>query len=718
VKRDNGTWGTPITTQVTDEVHGVEVEWRASSGAGQDDGLLRLWLDETQIGQILSVDNDTYVVDGVRMGVLTPPASTTSGTLCFDAFESRRSSYIGLLDGVQACGGGQRGDDMMQEEVVGDTLEITGTLMVEAMIVELSATLPVTWEVGMTETVEVTVTEVLSPTLPTDEAVDAGLALAALLESLPSAPQGLENQEDGSLTIVYEYDRLNRLTSATYSDGRYFEYTYDSVGNRLSEATDSGTVEYDYDVANRLVSVGSVSYTWDDNGNLLDDEVNTYTYNQANRLLTVSSTEYEIEYEYNGLGDRLSQTVDSETTTYTLDLASGLTQVLADETKTYLYGAGRVAQFTGANEEYFLTDALGSVRQIVDENGDLTLARGYEPYGEELEAGGEASSSYGFTGEWTDETGLLYLRARYYAPQDGRFLTRDTWRGDQQRPMSYNAWLYVYANPVNLTDPSGMCPDMNRDGKCDRSWECDLMPSPYREWCWGELGCGSSGVGGIWPEFKSIVGDFNLSAYYVVHETQYYSGPGSQSDPVPSLGNITANKYFLFSDVGVCMAGTGKLKDGTTYIGCVSHIDWNTQEVINNQYGSWTYTMPPEGRRYREEIPFFPKSQPAPPQFQAFETVAVCGYGPIPRDVNGHVEIRITTGADDKVNFVDFMQGFGHDNILKVTDVGGGLNPYTIDIFVGEQPPYPETKSNYFADNIVNPILSIEHAKVEYRVLR
>ena len=52
------------------------------------------------------------------------------------------------------------------------------------------------------------------------------------------------------------------------------------------------------------------------------------------------------------------------TTTYTLDLAAGLTQVLADETSTYLYGAGRIAQEGPAGREYFLGDALGSVRQL------------------------------------------------------------------------------------------------------------------------------------------------------------------------------------------------------------------------------------------------------------------------------------------------------------------------------------------------------------------
>ncbi len=45
-----------------------------------------------------------------------------------------------------------------------------------------------------------------------------------------------------------------------------------------------------------------------------------------------------------------------------------------------------------------------------------------------------------------------------YSPAGGRFITRDSWQGDYNRPMSYNAWLYVYANPINLTDPSGHSP--------------------------------------------------------------------------------------------------------------------------------------------------------------------------------------------------------------------------------------------------------------------
>jgi RHS repeat-associated protein len=215
------------------------------------------------------------------------------------------------------------------------------------------------------------------------------------------------------------------------------------------------TINYVYNDANRLLSVGGVTYTYDDNGNLLNDGVNAYTYDSANRLTAVSNQQSASSYQYSGLGDRLSQTVNGVTTNYTLDLNSGLTQVLNDGTNTYVYGVDRIAQMNGGTPEYFLTDALGSMRQLVDSTGNVTLAKSYQPFGTGISSVGSGSSSYGFTGEMTDSTGLIYLRARYLVPTDGRFLTRDTWQGDYDRPLSLNRWMYVEGNPINFTDPSG-----------------------------------------------------------------------------------------------------------------------------------------------------------------------------------------------------------------------------------------------------------------------
>ncbi len=69
--------------------------------------------------------------------------------------------------------------------------------------------------------------------------------------------------------IDYTYDPLYRLTGGRYDDGTFFHYTYDSVGNRLAQETLAGTNNYIYDIANRLIEVDGVSYTWDANGNLL-----------------------------------------------------------------------------------------------------------------------------------------------------------------------------------------------------------------------------------------------------------------------------------------------------------------------------------------------------------------------------------------------------------------------------------------------------------------
>ena len=71
----------------------------------------------------------------------------------------------------------------------------------------------------------------------------------------------------------------------------------------------------------------------------------------------------------------------------------------------------------------------------------------------DMDTAGE--TDFGFTGEWTDGTGLLNLRARYMNTSIGRFMTRDTWAGDYNRPLSLNRWNYVEGNPINFTDPSG-----------------------------------------------------------------------------------------------------------------------------------------------------------------------------------------------------------------------------------------------------------------------
>ncbi len=150
-----------------------------------------------------------------------------------------------------------------------------------------------------------------------------------------------------------------------------------------------------------------------------------------------------------------------------MDLNTGLTQALSDGTNTYLYGNGRIAQYDSTAAEYFLTDALGSVRQLTNASGAVTMAKSYDPYGVVTQSAGNAQTDYGYTGEMTDSAGLVYLRARHYAPAMGRFLSRDTWGGDVNRPLSFNRWGYVEGNPINLSDPTGMRPGEDHYKYCE-----------------------------------------------------------------------------------------------------------------------------------------------------------------------------------------------------------------------------------------------------------
>ena len=264
------------------------------------------------------------------------------------------------------------------------------------------------------------------------------------------------------MIINYVYDPLYRLKEANYSTGDTYHYAYDAVGNRKTQASMVGGLlsndSYNYDNANRLTDVNGVTYTWDDNGNLLNDGMNTYQYDSANRLIRVSNHSSMSSYRYNGLGDRLQETTIKQTTTFTMDLNAGLTQALSDGTNSYIYGLDRVAQVQGETTEYFLGDALGSVRQMTDANAEITYASGYDPYGVATSTVGTSQSAYGYTGEYTDSyIKLIYLRSRWYDPASGRFTTQDSWQGDYNRPLSLNRWNYVEGNPINRSDPSGHC---------------------------------------------------------------------------------------------------------------------------------------------------------------------------------------------------------------------------------------------------------------------
>jgi RHS repeat-associated protein len=185
-------------------------------------------------------------------------------------------------------------------------------------------------------------------------------------------------------------------------------------------------------------------------GNLLDDGVRTYTYDHANRLVAVVSGTLTTTFVYNGDGHRVAKAVDGVTTTYVVAVL-GLSQVLAEttdgETIRYVFGHDLLAEESDGGWAWHLGDGLGSVRQLADSSGRVTLVQGYAPFGEPLWSEGSGSTGFGFTGEqWEAYAQLLFLRARYYEPWTGRFVSKDPWAGDYYRPPTLDPYAYVADN--------------------------------------------------------------------------------------------------------------------------------------------------------------------------------------------------------------------------------------------------------------------------------
>jgi YD repeat-containing protein len=111
---------------------------------------------------------------------------------------------------------------------------------------------------------------------------------------------------------------------------------------------------------------------------LLSDGVRTFTYDAANRLTSVTSGTLTTTFEYDGLGNRTAQTVNGVTTEYVLDVAGGLPEVIVATTSgastRYVQVQGQVlARQESGVWVYMLPDHLGSVRQLVDAAGQVTL---------------------------------------------------------------------------------------------------------------------------------------------------------------------------------------------------------------------------------------------------------------------------------------------------------------------------------------------------------
>jgi RHS repeat-associated protein len=272
--------------------------------------------------------------------------------------------------------------------------------------------------------------------------------------------------ESSGRTVNWTYDGIYRLTNETISSDPAkahwaVGYGLDPVGNRKSEISTLGGLDpgsFNYNADDELATD-----SYDLNGNTVSTGGKAFTYDSENHLISMSANGTSVGILYNGDGNRVAKTVNGATTYYLVDNLNptGLPQVMEELSSTgtvarrYTYGLGLIAQdlivSNAWTPSFYEADGEGSVRLLTSEAGAVTDADEFDAFGNEINSTGTTPNEYLYRGEqWDTDLGLYYLRARYYNPATGRFLSVDSEGGAGQRRYEYAA-----ADPVNGADPSG-----------------------------------------------------------------------------------------------------------------------------------------------------------------------------------------------------------------------------------------------------------------------
>ena len=338
-------------------------------------------------------------------------------------------------------------------------------------------------------------------------------------------------------------DNDNILSLKRYGNGRIAnDIRYDYAGNRLVSTTDQGrTVRYDYDMN------GNVAYT--------SENACKFQYNDLN-LVEQISRYGSVVARYKYLADGTKLEVSDRTGCGYLYFGSLIYSKRGDTYTPESVGVtgGRiVCTSTGSQVRYFITDYLGSVRVVADQDGRALEKINYYPFGKRWEAAGQqlTDNRFLFNGkEWqaTGDVNLLDYGARMYDPNLGRWFVQD--------PLyqMLNPYSFCYSNPVNFMDPTGLwtqspngvVTDNEEDIKqilndiADGTFDPknyakssfhytlngELHWMPFWLWYADQIGGGAGGGGRDWIEVAEDIADYLGIAGLSLTAIGPFTGPG------------------------------------------------------------------------------------------------------------------------------------------------------------------------------------------------
>jgi len=260
----------------------------------------------------------------------------------------------------------------------------------------------------------------------------------------------------------YGYDSIYQVLSATQGAITTESYSYDPVGNRLSDLTTSG---WSNNTSNELTSRPGVSYTFDNNGNeltkVVGSDTTSYAWDFENRLTSVRlpGTGGTVQFSYDPFGRRIKKVSSTGTSIFAYDQSNLVEETNGAGTVVARYQQGEnidepLAMLRSSTTSYYETDGLGTVTSLSSGAGSLAQTYTFDSFGNTTASSGSLVNSLRFTARDFDaETNLQFSRARYYDAASGRFVSEDPIRFDGD---GANFYGYVSNNPLNFVDPSGM----------------------------------------------------------------------------------------------------------------------------------------------------------------------------------------------------------------------------------------------------------------------
>ena len=262
-----------------------------------------------------------------------------------------------------------------------------------------------------------------------------------------------EDSQTQDKTFVYEYDEGGNLTAVK-------EYAYTKAAAPSAPVrTETGT--YSSTWKDQLLGWNGVSMTYDAVGNMLTRGDISYTWTRGRKLSGVNNGK-EIRYFYDHTGSRVKKVVDGVTTEYRMAGDLLVSETADGQTVWYMYdsGANLVSMVSGGKNYFYIRNIQNDVIALIDEDGNEVVHYTYDSWGKILSITGSLKDTVGqqnpfrYRGYLYDtETGMYYLKSRYYDPELRRFISAD---GQINGGMlGSNLYIYCENDPVNRYDPFG-----------------------------------------------------------------------------------------------------------------------------------------------------------------------------------------------------------------------------------------------------------------------